>query len=82
MTYEALIITLGFAVDLIALYFLVGIWKDDRAMRIAAEKSLEAQLEYLNLRRSWYSQRLAKKKADAQEQKPSGILDDGNKDAL
>jgi hypothetical protein len=66
MTYEALVITLGFAVDLIALYFLVGIWKDDRLMRIAAEQSLKAQLEYLGLRRAWYAQRTAaaKKKID------------------
>jgi len=49
------------AVDLIALYFLVGIWKDDRAMRIAAEESLKAQLEYLGLRRSWYQNRTKKK---------------------
>jgi hypothetical protein len=51
------------AVDLIALYFLVGIWKDDRAMRLAAEESLKAQLEYLGLRRKWYEQR-SKKKED------------------
>ena len=49
------------AVDLIALYFLIGIWKDDRAMRIAAEESLKAQLEYLGLRRAWYSNRVKKR---------------------
>jgi hypothetical protein len=65
MTYEALVITLGFVVDLIALYFLVGIWRDDRLMRIAAEESLKAQLEYLGLRRKWYEQRsAAKRKSD------------------
>ena len=49
------------AVDLIALYFLIGIWKDDRAMRIAAEESLKAQLEYLGLRRKWYESRTKKR---------------------
>jgi len=49
------------AVDLVALYFLVGIWKDDRAMRIAAEESLVAQREYLGLRRKWYENRTKKK---------------------
>lgn len=48
------------AVDLVALYFLVGIWRDDRAMRFAAEESLKAQLEYLGLRRSWYASRVKK----------------------
>jgi hypothetical protein len=45
----------------VALYFLIGIWHDDRAMRIAAEKSLNAQLEYLGLRRKWYDTRTKKK---------------------
>jgi len=49
------------AVDLVALYFLIGIWKDDRAMRVAAEESLKAQLEYLGLRRKWYEGRTKKK---------------------
>jgi len=49
------------AVDLVALYFLISIWKDDRAMRIAAEESLKAQLEYLGLRRKWYDGRNKKK---------------------
>jgi hypothetical protein len=48
-------------VDLIALYFLVGIWKDDRIMRRIAEQSLEAQKEYLGLRRRWYESRTRKK---------------------
>jgi hypothetical protein len=48
-------------VDLVALYFLVGIWRDDRAMRHAAEESLKAQLEYLGLRRKWYETRTKKK---------------------
>jgi hypothetical protein len=48
-------------VDLVALYFLIGIWKDDRLMRIAAEESLKAQLEYLGLRRAWYANRTKKK---------------------
>jgi hypothetical protein len=47
-------------VDLVALYFLIGIWKDDRAMRAAAEESLEAQREYLGLRRKWYESRTKK----------------------
>ncbi len=49
------------AVDLVALYFLIGIWKDDRAMRVAAEESLKAQLEYLGLRRKWYDGRTKKR---------------------
>lgn len=65
------------AVDLIALYFLIGIWKDDRAMRVAAEKSLEAQIEYLGLRRKWYESRTKKKdnvQNASQEQKgTSGV---------
>lgn len=48
-------------VDVVALYFLVGIWRDDRAMRVAAEESLKAQLEYLGLRRKWYENRTKKK---------------------
>lgn len=64
------------AVDLIALYFLIGIWQDDRAMRRAAEASLNAQLEYLGLRRSWYASRIKKKDnvQPTQEQKStSGV---------
>jgi hypothetical protein len=49
------------AVDLIALWFLIGIWKDDHAMRVASEESLKAQLEYLGLRRKWYEGRTKKK---------------------
>ncbi len=48
-------------VDLVALYFLIGIWRDDRAMRLAAEESLKAQLEYLGLRRKWYEGRTKKR---------------------
>jgi hypothetical protein len=48
-------------VDLVALYFLIGIWRDDRAMRKAAEESLEAQREYLGLRRKWYETRTKRK---------------------
>jgi hypothetical protein len=48
-------------ISLVALYFLIGIWKDDRKMRIAAEESLRAQLEYLGLRRKWYETRTKKK---------------------
>ena len=51
-------------VDIVALYFLIGIWKDDRLMRVAAEESLKAQLEYLGLRRSWYASRTKKKEND------------------
>jgi hypothetical protein len=62
------------AVDLVALYFLVGIWRDDHAMRIAAEESLKAQLEYLGLRRKWYEGRTKKKddKAVAQSRPEDG----------
>ncbi len=49
------------AVDLVALFFLIGIWEDDRAMRVAAEQSLKAQLEYLGLRRKWYESRTKKR---------------------
>ena len=49
------------AVDLVALFFLIGIWEDDRAMRVAAEQSLKAQLEYLGLRRKWYDGRTKKR---------------------
>jgi hypothetical protein len=66
-------------VDLIALYFLIGIWRDDRAMRIAAEESLKAQLEYLGLRRKWYETRTKKKDnaRDTQEQKAAVGVPDG-----
>src|SRR5882724_1143279 len=67
------------AVDLVALYFLVGIWRDDRAMRIAAEESLKAQIEYLGLRKKWYESRIKKRdnaQRDSQEQKgPVGVSD-------
>jgi hypothetical protein len=49
------------AVDLVALYFLIGIWKDDRAMRVAAEESLQVQKDYLGMRRRWYEGRTKKK---------------------
>lgn len=63
------------AVDLVALYFLIGIWKDDRAMRVAAEESLKAQLEYLGLRRKWYEGRTKKKdeKTAAQHRPEDGV---------
>jgi len=67
-------------VDLVALYFLIGIWRDDRAMRIAAEESLKAQLEYLGLRRKWYENRTKKKDnatRDSQEQKAAVGVPDG-----
>ena len=50
------------AVDLVALYFLIGIWRDDRAMRALAEESLQVQRDYLSIRRKWYEQRSIKKK--------------------
>jgi hypothetical protein len=67
-------------VDLVALYFLIGIWRDDRAMRKAAEESLEAQREYLGLRRKWYETRTKKKDnapRDTQEQKTAVGVPDG-----
>jgi hypothetical protein len=70
-------------VDLIALYFLVAIWRDDRAMRIAAEESLQAQLEYLGLRRRWYEQRSRKKEEKAvKDEKPvdNNLVSDVNRD--
>lgn len=72
---------LALGVDLIALYFLIGIWRDDRAMRKAAEESLKAQLEYLGLRRSWYANRLKKKdnvQNITQEQKGTVGVPDGS----
>jgi len=57
-------------VDLVALYFLIGIWRDDRAMRTAAEESLKAQLEYLGLRRRWYDQRSKKKENEKSQPRP------------
>ena len=51
-------------VDLIALYFLIGIWRDDRAMRIAAEESLQVQKDYLSIRRKWYESRNKKKEEE------------------
>jgi hypothetical protein len=54
----------------IALYFLVGIWKDDRLMRIAAEESLAAQREYLGLRRRWYESRTRRKDDKTQPTQP------------
>jgi len=73
------------AVDLVALYFLVGIWKDDRAMRIAAEESLKAQLEYLGLRRKWYESRTKRKDnaPNTQEQKAaSGVSAGSDSDSV
>jgi len=66
-------------VDLIALYFLIGIWRDDRAMRVAAEESLKAQLEYLGLRRKWYEARTKKRdeKNTAQPRSEDGPSADG-----
>ena len=64
MTTADIASVLSLAVDLVALWFLVGIWRDDRAMRIAAEESLKAQVEYLGLRRKWYDQRSKKKDND------------------
>ena len=49
------------AVDLVALYFLINIYKDDRAMRVAAEESLQVQKDYLSIRRKWYEGRTKKK---------------------
>jgi hypothetical protein len=48
-------------VDLVALYFLINIYKDDRAMRVAAEESLQVQKDYLSIRRKWYEGRTKKK---------------------
>jgi hypothetical protein len=47
-------------VDLVALYFLIKIFKDDRVMRVTAEESLQVQKDYLGLRRRWYEQRSKK----------------------
>ena len=74
------------AVDLVALYFLIGIWKDDRVMRIAAEESLKAQLEYLGLRKKWYESRTKRKdnaQPNTQEQKAaSGISAGSDSDSV
>jgi len=74
--FAAVVMTLGLVVDLVALYFLVGIWRDDRLMRIAAEDTLKVQQEYLGLRRKWYESR-TKKKTDAQEPKAATGIPDG-----
>ena len=77
--YDAVVVTLGLVVELISLYFLVGIWKDDRLMRIAAEQSLIAQQEYLGLRRRWYESRTKKKpdvQNNTQEPKTAGGIPD------
>ena len=62
------------AVDMIVgafgLYYLVEIKNDDRAMRIAAEDSLKAQLEYLGLRRKWYEARTKKKDNEKIQPRP------------
>lgn len=65
----------------VALYFLIEIRNDDRAMRIAAEESLKAQREYLGLRRKWYDTRTKKKDnapRDTQEQKATVGISDGS----
>ncbi len=70
--------------SVVALYFLIGIWRDDRAMRIAAEESLKAQLEYLGLRRRWYDQR-SKKNVLAKENNEKANLrpvDGANQDGV
>jgi len=64
-------------VDFVALYFLIGIWRDDRAMRVAAEESLKAQLEYLGLRRKWYENRTKKKDNEKVNSRPeNGVSQD------
>lgn len=56
--------------DAVALFFLIGIWRDDRVMRGAAEESLKAQLEYLGLRRKWYESRTKKKDNEKTDLRP------------
>ena len=69
----------GLVVDVVALYFLINIWKDDKAMRIMAEESLNAQREYLGLRRKWYESRVKKKADEKVDVRP---MDGGDPNSL
>lgn len=76
MPWQDWLLIAGFAVTSIELVLIAGIFFDDHAMRILAEKSLvlaergvAAQEEYLALRRRWYESRAAKKEKKTEAQR-------------
>ena len=69
--------------DIVLIYeavILTFIFYDDRMMRIAAQKTLDAQLEYLGLRRKYYESRTKKK--DDKTAIKSGSVDGSNADSV
>ncbi len=71
MTWQDWLLIVGTIVSIIELVILVAIFADDHAMRKMAEdslaisrESLEAQKQYLDLRRRWYQSRTKKKDND------------------
>jgi hypothetical protein len=78
MPWQDWIILAGFAIAFIEFWFIVGIYRDDRAMRRLTEEalkisreSLAAQKEYLALRRKWYESRPVKQAK--REEKPAEV---------
>lgn len=65
-------------VDVVALRFLIQIKNDDREMLRLAQESLEAQKEYLGLRRKWYESR-TRRRDEAADVRP---VDGGNQNAV
>lgn len=70
MPWQDALLIASFIISLFDLCILTAIFLDDHAMRLIAEesrdisrKSLQAQEQYLDLRRRWYESR-GKKKAD------------------
>lgn len=72
MSWQDWLLILGFVITLFDVTLLTGIYLDDHAMRLIAEESLqvsrdslEAQKNYLDLRKRWYEAR-GKKKVEEQ----------------
>jgi hypothetical protein len=71
MIWQDWLLIVGSIVSIVELVILVAIFVDDHAMRKMAEdslaisrESLEAQKQYLDLRRRWYQSRTKKKDND------------------
>ena len=79
MTWQDAVLGFTAIVSVIELFYLIRIFLDDHLMRILTEESLEiqkkslnAQSEYLGLRRKWYESRAKKKDNEKVNVRPDG----------
>lgn len=89
MTWQEYALIFGTVVAGIELLYLIRIFIDDHRMRQIAEESLqiqkqslEAQQEYLVMRRKWYAARVKSKEKDNDQQRAAGLSDGNSPNAV